>query len=289
MVYVPGDSGYVYLLKGYKTEFYRFNVTSGRWQTLPDAPAGTLPKWDKGSWLVYDGANTIYAHKAKAHELYTFTVSTGTWSAPMTGMPYFNSRTGKQKKAKDGSDGVYIGGTIYALKGGNTQDFYRHDIATGAWTECETLPMFGSTGKKKRVKAGSGITATGDWEAPIYALKGNKTFEFWRYTIGNTAQASPAPARNGVTAGRGSARPALLVRPNPLAGTHADIRYVLPATGAARLEVIDVAGRCVLARTLAPAPAGSVRLDLGSLPAGIYACRLGAPGWSSTCKLVVHR
>ena len=22
-------------------------------------------KWDKGSWLAYDGENTIYAHKAK--------------------------------------------------------------------------------------------------------------------------------------------------------------------------------------------------------------------------------
>jgi hypothetical protein len=37
-------------------------------------------------------------------------------------------KTGKNKKAKDGSDAGYDQGYIYALKGGNTCEFYRYDV-----------------------------------------------------------------------------------------------------------------------------------------------------------------
>ncbi|MEO0074451.1 MAG: hypothetical protein ABIK43_07350, partial [candidate division WOR-3 bacterium] len=65
-----GDTGYIYLLKGYKTDFFRFNTVTLTWDTtLPEAPVGAKAKWDKGSWLVYHryaAGQTyfIYAHKA---------------------------------------------------------------------------------------------------------------------------------------------------------------------------------------------------------------------------------
>ncbi|MFO7650057.1 MAG: T9SS type A sorting domain-containing protein [bacterium] len=287
LVYVAGDSDYVYLLKGYKCEFFRYNVTSGRWQALADAPAGTRPKWDKGSWLVCDGAATLYAHKAKMHEFYTYSLSTGAWSTALTGMPLFNSRTGKQKKAKDGSDAVLFGGSIYALKGGNTQDFYRFEVATGAWTECETLPAFGSTGKKKRVKAGGAITATGDWEAPLFALKGNKTVELWRYAIGTPLAA--APARSGVMAEKTARAASLSLGPNPLASGVATLRYSLPVPGPVRVTVFDVTGRAVAGRSLALGRAGTVSVDLRELAAGVYLVKLSSDGFTGTQKLVVER
>ncbi|MFO7652072.1 MAG: hypothetical protein R6X13_12130, partial [bacterium] len=140
LAYVASDSGgFVYLLKGYKAEFYRYSVAGGTWQTLADAPTGVKDKYDKGSWLVHDPAgNRLFAHKAKYHELYAFDLATSTWGPLMPGIPLANQQTGKNKKAKDGSDAVLLDGVIWALKGGNTQDFYAYDIATSTWAEKET-------------------------------------------------------------------------------------------------------------------------------------------------------
>ena len=197
MVYVVDDtSEYVYLLKGYKCEFYRYNVNSAAWETLAEAPIGAKAKYDKGSWLVYDEPNRkIYAHKAKYQELYTYTLDSLTWSAMMPGMPLANGQTGKNKKAKDGSDAVIWNGLVWTLKGGNTIDFYSYDMGTATWAEKETIPSLGTTGKKKRVKAGSGLTTDGE---ALYTLKGNKTAEMWTYRIGTAFGA--APTRSGVMA-----------------------------------------------------------------------------------------
>ncbi|MFO7651891.1 MAG: hypothetical protein R6X13_11195, partial [bacterium] len=169
LVYVQDDTtGWVYLLKGYKTEFYRYNTATGTWETLTDAPTGVKAKYDKGSWLAYDAPNrTLYAHKAKYMEMYTYSVDSAAWSPLLPGMPLSNGQTGKNKKSKDGGDAVLLDGVIWALKGGNTQDFYAYDIATSTWAEKETIPAVGTTGKKKRVKAGGSITTDG---TVLYAL-----------------------------------------------------------------------------------------------------------------------
>ena len=174
--------------------------TSGSWHSLPDAPAGALAKWDKGSWLALGRRRRIYAHKAKNHELYAFDLAAGTWGPALTGMPLLNTQTGKSKKSKDGGCGAALGDALYALKGGNTQDFYALDLGTMAWTENDTMPAFGSTAKKKRVKAGADIVTDGE---VLYALKGNKTLEFWRYVPEPDLQPTLAAAtgRNG-SAGR---------------------------------------------------------------------------------------
>ncbi|MEO0078910.1 MAG: hypothetical protein ABIK86_07945, partial [candidate division WOR-3 bacterium] len=44
------DTGYVYLLKGYRNEFWRYNVARDSWELRSSPPTGT--KYDKGSWLV---------------------------------------------------------------------------------------------------------------------------------------------------------------------------------------------------------------------------------------------
>ncbi|MEO0050322.1 MAG: hypothetical protein ABIK42_04190, partial [candidate division WOR-3 bacterium] len=180
VVYVVlNDTGYVYLLKGYKQDFMRYNTISGRWQQLPNAPDGVKPKWDRGSWLVYDGVNTLYAHKAKYHELWTFDLTTGQWDTiPLQGMPFISGITGRSKKSKDGGSAAYYNGFIYALKGGNTCQFWRYDIANNSWIELDPMPDFGSTGEKKRVRGGGNITCA---NGTFYAFKGGKTAEFWRY------------------------------------------------------------------------------------------------------------
>jgi hypothetical protein len=100
VVYVQKEGfGYVYLLKGYKQDFMRYNIFTGRWEPLTDAPAGEKPKWDKGSWLVYDGDHTIYAHKAKYHELWAYDIDNEQWrDSTLSPMPIESPRTGRKKE-----------------------------------------------------------------------------------------------------------------------------------------------------------------------------------------------
>jgi hypothetical protein len=285
MVYVHDDTtGWVYLLKGYKTEFYRYNTLTSQWQTLADAPIGVKAKYDKGSWLVYDEDNAkIYAHKAKYSELYAYSLDSMTWGPLIPGMPLANGQTGKNKKAKDGSDAVKINGYVYSLKGGNTIDFYSLDLTTLAWAERETIPSVGTTLKKKRVKGGGSMATDG---VRITALKGNKTLEVWQYNFGTVAAARPE--RSGVMADRTVRAAGFSLGPNPLAANTATLRYSLPKAGPVNLRVFDVTGRTVLDRSLVAGRVGTTELDLRGLSAGIYLVKLTADGHSSTHKLVIQ-
>jgi hypothetical protein len=199
LVYVPVDtaSGYVYLLKGYKCEFYRYSTAQGTWQALPDAPTGLKPKWSPGSWLVYDGDRTLYAHKARYHELYAYSLDSLSWKPAPVAMPVQSNLTGKSKKLKDGGSAVWAEGYIYSLKGGNTQEFWRYCPSDTSpytcWIELDTMPAFGSTGKKKRVKGGGDIIVCDD---AFYALKGNKTLELWAYGPGEATGSMLASRRS---------------------------------------------------------------------------------------------
>jgi subtilisin family serine protease len=166
--------GHAYLLKGYKNEFWRYHTEGDSWHQLPNAPVGSSERWDKGSWLAYDGDYTIYAHKALRNEFYAFNTETDIWSGPLTGMP--TSGSSGSKKAKDGSCGAWLDGCVYALKGNNTQEFWQYNAATNWWLELDTIPK-GATGK--RIRYGADIaTATG---FGLFALKGNKSNQFWSY------------------------------------------------------------------------------------------------------------
>jgi hypothetical protein len=285
-VYAEQDGiGHVYLLKGYKNEFWRYDPAGDSWHAMANAPVVSSVKWDKGSWLAYDDVNdVIYAHKAKFMEFYKYNINGDSWSAALSPMPISGS-TGS-KKSKEGGCGTYLNGFIYALKGGNTQEFWKYTIATNSWTEKETIPAVGTSGKKKKVKAGAGLVAVG---SVMYATKGNKSNEFWTYQPGGTLLGSE-PTDNGVMAEQlGS--PALDVRvgPNPLSGGFATLRYSLPRAGQARVCVYDVTGRTVVNRILAAATTGSATLDLQHLNSGVYLVKLTSQDLASTQKLVVQR
>ncbi|MFO7675263.1 MAG: T9SS type A sorting domain-containing protein [bacterium] len=286
LVYVPGGdslANYVYMLKGNKSDFMRFNTGTNSWEQLPDAPAGMKPKWDKGSFLVYDGENTIYAHKAKYHELFPFDLTTKTWGAVLPGMPR-PSMSGKTKKAKDGSNAAFYNGAFHALKGGNTVEFWKYDVAANTWSEYELMPEIGSTGKKKRVKYGGDVASHDD--GAFFCLKANKTLEFWRYVTAPPPMAGPA--RSGVMAGETPGQPFVKVGPNPLSGGMATVRYALPSAGPASINVFDVTGRTVLSRSLVASRSGAVSLDLRNLSAGIYLVKVEADGFTGTQKLVIQ-
>jgi hypothetical protein len=289
-VYVQTDgTGYVYLLKGSRTDFCRYNTVTDAWENLLAAPFGAKPKWDKGSFLVYDGDQTIYASKGKYNELWTYDLTTQQWGASaLTGMP-FVGRTGRTKKTKDGASGAWVGGGIYALKGGNTTEFWRYEPAANGWVELDTIPSYGSTGTLRRVNAGGFIGSAG---GTLYAFKGNKTREFWRYVPGFVAVPPPAPqpAREGVMAERTAISDwQLAISPNPLATGF--VHLAVGGTALSRpalVRLYDASGRCVgawkpLLRN------GAADLDLRHLAAGVYLVKVEVDDFTATQRLVVQR
>jgi len=175
------ETGYPYLLKGYKNEFYRYHVVGDSWHRLPDAPVGGNIKWDKGSWLAYDGDSFIYACKAKYHEFYRYDVQRDTWDRALRSIPV--SGSGGRKKMKDGGCGAFMDGYIYALKGANSQEFWRYRVSANSWVEKETVPRYGSSNMTRRVRYGGSLVSTGRM---LFALKGNKCRECWCYVPDQT-------------------------------------------------------------------------------------------------------
>ncbi len=284
-------NGCVYLLKGYKNEFWKYIPAGDSWRALPDAPVGANVKWDKGSWLAFDGAHTVFAHKAKYHELHAFDTGGDTWfrTPARQGMPIPGANG--RKKSKDGGSGACYGGALYALKGGNTQEFWRYRIQSDSWQQMDTMPAFGSSHRRKKVKAGGDITNFGN--GAFFALKGNKTIEFWRYVLYYEATL-PRSERDGVAAEPSATGDwQLAIAPNPVASGLATVSFTraleYSGTGALRLSVFDVAGRSVLSQSLLAGRKGAVSLDLRHLSAGVYLARLSADDCTVTQKLVVQR
>ncbi|MBN2537765.1 T9SS type A sorting domain-containing protein [candidate division WOR-3 bacterium] len=303
LVYVEkNDVGYVYMLKGYKTEFYRFNTQTGAWETMENAPAGLKGKWDKGSWLaVLPEENPLpgwpmYAHQAKYynrttdhHYMFQYDLLSDSWNqTPLKGMPVYGLHSGRlrKKKSKDGGAGANFGNEVYALKGGNTQQFFQYFPRADSWVELDTMPTFGSTGKKKRVKYGADLVHYGS--GAFFALKGNKTRELWRYVAYRDAFGGQ-PARGGAMTGRTGQGPVgITVAPNPIVSGRATVRYSLPHAGPASIVVYDVTGRGVLRQSSVMGRTGTMSLDVGSLSAGIYLVRVETTGWHATRKLVIE-
>ncbi len=293
------DTAFVYLLKGYKTEFYRYTVESPKWDTLAEAPTGKRAKWDKGAWIVASpsGGPTpdrpLYAHKAKYHdgtyhEMWKYNIAGDSWSdKKLKGMPLMGLHSGRirKKKSKDGGCGAWHISEIYALKGGNTQQFWKYMVARDTWKEMDTIPTYGTTGRRKRVKYGADIVSYG--YGAFFALKGNKTSEFWRYVLPH--ECASRPERDGVTAGgKRLAVSGVRISPNPLAGGFATLRYSLPKVGPAYISIFDVVGRTQSRQTVLAGRTGAVSLDLRSLSTGVYLVRFDADGFTATRKLVVQ-
>lgn len=284
LTFVPGpNGGQVFLLKGMVRDFFRFEVATGSWRTMADAPVGNAYKWAKGSWLAYDGNGMIYAHKAGVHELHRYDVRSGTWLEPaLAGMPFFSRITGAGKRSRAGAAGVFLRGKLYAFKGGNTQEFWRFDPQTMTWTELETIPRLGAQHKKRKVKGGGDLCTDG---RVIYALKGAKTLDCWMYVPETVALggSGPAPQRrvnSAVAAGRVWAH---AVRPGVLRVEWCGLSQCRPVV----VAVFDPAGRKVLQQECEPARAGWTELATAGLPRGTYLVRLSGEA-DIGCRVVLR-
>jgi len=86
------------------------------------------------------------------------------------------------KPVKDGGFLVYDAGTgsIFAAKGYKTTDFCRFDLGAGSWAARAPLPA-GVRPRSAKAHAARPTAAAGS-----YAVKGNNTFEYYRYDAART-------------------------------------------------------------------------------------------------------
>jgi N-acetylneuraminic acid mutarotase len=286
-----GGVGHVYLLKGYRNEFYKYDPATNAWVQLLNAPIGRLNhvKWDAGSWLLSNpepGAHLLYAFKAKYHEFYAYDTDADSWLMTPALTPMPTRGTNGNKKAKDGACAAWYNGVIYALKGGNTTEFWRYFPQGDSWRPQPDIPLSGYSGIRRKVKSGGAMAAYPS--IAVYVFKGNKSNEFWRFRPLWEAEATP-PSRDGVTASTMEmGRVSFAIAPNPLAGGLATVRYNLPKAGLATLNVFDVTGRTVSEQTLATGRTGTASLDLRKLEAGVYMVKVTTDGFGTTQKLVVE-
>jgi hypothetical protein len=292
-----GGKQYVYLLKGQKDEFWRFKIQGDSWEPLQGVPVN-LPafKTNAGSWieLVETGTDAgpyIYLHKSKYHHLHRYDLSTGAWEPGLLpGMPFLG-RSGKTKKSKDGGSAAFWNGHIYALKGGNTCEFWRYTPGTDSWVELDPVPEIGPDGKKKKVKAGGDVVSVGG--GAMFTIKGNKTNHCWRMVVAEAL--ADRPGRSGVmSAAMRDASSMMRILPNPLRAGFATLQtsgqVAQWSSGPVTVSIHDAAGRTL--RSAVCIVRSELVLDLNGLAPGIYFLRL-ASGVKrealSVHKLVIQR
>lgn len=178
--------GRIYAFKGNNTnEFYMYNILADTWysrESIPGAPQGGKRKLvKKGAALVAAGGK-VYAVKGNGtlqfwqydpQELANFP-----WTSK-TDVP------AGEKRIKEGASmaAVEIDGLpyVYLLKGSNTVEFYRYNVALENW-ETVNSPPYGPSGKGFR----DGSSIAFDGINRIYALKGNSN-EFFVYVVDSQA------------------------------------------------------------------------------------------------------
>ncbi len=278
------SGNYIYAAKGGKrNEFWAYEIARDTWLALADIPPGErLKGMADGSCLVAAGGR-LYALKAAVNEFYQYDVTANVWSAvqalPVAGVAK------SRRTARHGTALCSDGSLILALKGGSCE-FWAYHIEADTWFELDSIPRQPSD----RPVRNGGALAWGDGHA--WALKGNKTLEFWSYDPGQALQRQgPGRAREGCSAAPVPGGRALRFElfPNPLSTTLLNVRFGLPMTAQPVLRLRDVAGRVVETRELGPTRAGHLRLDLARHEAGVYLVELAAGDFAATQKLVISR
>jgi len=278
-----GDS-FIYIICGSNNnEWKRFNRYT---ETFEACNPATLPadKWKTGSWIVYVPGETpkIYALRVggKTNEFYMTTIG-GTWTSKPE-MPLIGS-TGKKKKAKEGSAGAYNPDNklIYALKGGNTLEFFSYNPTTDQWNiELDVGKPEGTPAK--RVKGGGALTYSAA-AGGLFAFVGNNTNEFWFYVPGTTFLASAPTFNNGIQSEIKSLRNFTLTITKEKG--YVKVAYSLPVKLTAKLTLYNALGEVVYS---ARSDNGYFIIDTKQLPIGIYLMKFNANEYKATRKLVIH-
>ncbi len=275
---------YIYIICGSSNnEWKRFNITT---ETFEPCNPATLPadKWKTGSWIVHLPTDppAIYALRVggKTNEFYIIPID-GT-PTPKAEMPLIGS-TGKKKKAKEGSAGAYnpATGMIYALKGGNTLEFFSYNPATDQWTILEDVGQ--PEGKPaKRVKGGGALTYSSN-AGGLFAFVGNNTNEFWLYVPASSYLMSTASGNNGVQVETKNLKNFTLTVSR--VKDYLKVTYTLPVNIKANLKIYNALGEIVYNAT---SDRNYFMIDTKKFATGLYIMKFEANEYKATKKLVIH-
>lgn len=172
-----GDSK-IFLLKGGNTrEFWLYDINQDTWFSLPALPEYTVNiRYGSGlAFVRHQDTSRVFCLKGSGtDEFLVYRVERNEWHSRRP-IP----RGGLNKQVKKGSGLVTVGKRLFCLKGA-TNESYEYLIAQDTWQERAQLPFSGSNGFR-RCKEGAALTSDG--ERFIYAFKGGRTVEFWRYDV----------------------------------------------------------------------------------------------------------
>ncbi len=313
--YVPeqGAQGSVFVIPGSGTNYiWYYDIAGDSWtyphDTLTQAGVMYWPPYDVpygqygtrckfGSDLAYLNGKLYVLKGSGTLEAYGFTPglppSDDPWRDTLDQVTFKGPR---YRNVKAGGSLVGNGDRLYALKGGNTQEFWRYRVDKDTWHQLTDIPL-ALSGKRVKVKRGSGMASV---DSTIYCLKGSTSYEFWQYKPG--ADTVPwflgdRPDREGVMADKvmlDLSRPWLVAYPNPTR-IGLTISYNLTATAPTRLRVYDAAGKLIANLWDAARPRGryvahwnALAADGGSVASGVYFVKLESGDSRLTQKFIVQ-
>lgn len=164
LIYVSGQ-GKIYVFRGVSTRtFWAWDPGTSDWVGAQEPNiSGTAYTNGTGSNLISDGSQYVYYLRgANTNGLLRYDTVANSWTAMANGLGTFNTDT----------FGVKAGQFLYFLRSGTIVD--RYSIAGDSWATMAALPATVGQG------GGLAYPGTGDF---IYALRGNNTAGFYRYSI----------------------------------------------------------------------------------------------------------
>jgi len=172
------------------------------WVQLTDVPAGARTvKQGAGAATVKVGDTTyLYFLKGSSTtEFYRYNAQAGIWQSRAVAPVGTSGKTYKagSSLACDERD------TLYALKG-SYNEFFAYSVRDDRWTTRASLPLVGSSGRKKKAKDGAGL---GCANGVVYCLKGGNTREYYVYdpATDKWTQKEDMPVGGGKNARNGGA------------------------------------------------------------------------------------
>ena len=314
-VATSGPQGSVYGMPGNNTNyFWRYDIASNSWSyphdsvwdessnpphwkwiplDIPYGPLGIRCKYGSdmaflnGEIYVLKGTNTVEAYGFRV-------IPPFAWNDTLDMNSFYGMGN---RRVKNGGALTASGAYLYALKGGNTQQFWHYNFASDSWKRNTDVPLAAS-GRRVKIKKGAALEGA---DSTIFCLKGSSSYEFWEYcpaadTVPLVTESQPD--REGVMAevtGLDLSKPWLTAYPNPTR-LGLNISYNITSAASTRLRIYDAAGKVVTDLWDATRSRGQYVTHWSGLaangrqvPAGIYFVKLESGDTRLTQKLVIQR
>jgi hypothetical protein len=297
LAYISNENGdFVYLVKGNNTyEVWAYSIQGDSWFARAEVNRGptTKGKVKDGSSLTTDGGYFIYLLKASFNELHRYDVLNDVW--------FYDGDIGAKplwKKVSKGSamaysiDAVTGNPMIYAFKG-NSFEFWKYNIVTGTWYTRTSMHMLPGL-RNKKVGAGGSLVYVPELNV-FYALKGNKTTEFYKYipdpnpTEGDIA-VNPSTIRTNMTNNIDNLLNTYLKVHPKITNSAARIFYQVNLLKPMTIKLYDNTGALVKnVRQPLNSKSGVISLDVADVSAGVYFIRIQTEENNILEKIVVQK